>query len=101
MAHELTHSLIASYIGTWRYHELPHWLREGYADYIGKGQDSFADIQARFKDSSYPTNRDYLRCELMTAYLLKVRKVGARDLLAGNYAANFAATQQYMQALKQ
>jgi hypothetical protein len=101
MAHELTHSLMVSYIGPWRYHELPQWLREGYADYIGKGSDSFRDIQAKFEDSSYRTNREYLRYELMTAYLLEVRKVGLRDLVSGDYDANFAAAQQYIHTLKQ
>lgn len=100
MAHELVHSLTVSYIGPWRYHGLPTWLREGYADYIGKGQDSFADIQAKFENCSYQTNRDYLRYELMTAYLLDIRGVAIRDLLGANYAANRSIAQSYIESLK-
>lgn len=37
-AHEIGHTLIAEHVGVWRYHrDLPHWLREGVADYIGFG----------------------------------------------------------------
>jgi hypothetical protein len=72
----------------------------GYADYVGKERDLFVNVQQKFEDSSYPTNREYLRYELMTAFLLDVRKVGVRDLLGGNYAASFAAAQKYIETLK-
>jgi hypothetical protein len=100
MAHELTHSLMVSYLGPLKYHELPTWLREGHADYVGKGQESFAGIQAKFEDSSYQTNREYLRYELMTAYLLDIRKIAVRALLDGNYTANIL-TAQNMSKLSQ
>jgi hypothetical protein len=99
LAHELTHSLVVSYLGRLRYHELPIWLREGYADYVGKGKDSLPDIQAKFEDSSYQTNREYLQYELMIAYLLDVRRVAVPSLLHANYPANFHTAQQYIQTL--
>lgn len=100
MAHELTHSLTASYIGPWKYRRLPTWLKEGYADYVGKGPGSFSDIQAKFDNSSFQTNRENLRYELMTAYLLSVRGVGVRDLFAGNYEANRVTAQKYLDSLR-
>jgi hypothetical protein len=100
MAHEATHSLTVSYIGVWRYHSLPKWLREGYADYVGKGHDSFLDLQRKFEDCSYQTNREYLGYELMTAYLLDIKNIGLHALLGQNYASNLAAAQVYMDSLK-
>ena len=99
LAHELTHSLMASYLGRLKYHELPTWLREGYADYVGKGQDSFPDIRAKFEDSSYRTNREYLRYELMIAYLLEVRRVGVPSLFHSNYTANLRKARRYIETL--
>lgn len=99
ISHELTHSMTVSYVGAWKYHELPKWLKEGYADYIGKGPDTFADIQAKFEDSSYHTNREYLRYELMVAYLLDAKHISTHDLLGGNYAADLATAQAYLETL--
>jgi hypothetical protein len=101
MTHELTHSMTASYIGARRYRNIPGWLREGYADYVGKGQSSFADLERKFHDSSYQTNREYLRYELMTAYLLQVRGARVRDLFSGNYAINGDAAERFVEDLKQ
>ncbi|WP_263418149.1 hypothetical protein [Terriglobus albidus] len=100
MAHEVTHSLTVSYIGVWRYHSLPKWLREGYADYVGKGHDSLLHLQRKFEDCSYQTNREYLGYELMAAYLLDIRNIGLRDLLEQNHVSNLAAAQVYMDSLK-
>lgn len=100
MAHEVTHSQTVSYIGVRSYHGLPKWLREGYADYVGKGHDSFLNLQKKFEDCSYQTNREYLGYELMTAYLLDIRSVGLRDLLEQNYASRHDAAQMYMNSLE-
>lgn len=101
IAHELTHSLTASYVGPWKYHRLPTWLKEGYADYVGKGTRSFTEIQAEFEDISYHTNREYLRYELMTAYLLDRKGMTLQELLARNYAGNLVTAQMYVESLRQ
>src|SRR5689334_1124246 len=90
MAHEVTHSVTVSYIGVWSYHSLPTSIREGYADYIGKGHESFSNLQRKFEDCFYQTNREYLGYELMTAYLLDIRKIALRDLLERDHASNLA-----------
>lgn len=46
VAHEITHQLTGHAIGPIRYYELPQWVREGYADYVGKG-NSFDYNEAR------------------------------------------------------
>ena len=37
IVHEITHDLTRAAVGTRRYLLLPKWVREGYADYVGKG----------------------------------------------------------------
>jgi hypothetical protein len=46
IAHEVTHQLTGHAIGPLRYYNLPQWVREGYADYVGKGS-SFNYGEAR------------------------------------------------------
>ncbi len=47
-AHELTHVLTARAVGTLRYHRMPHWVREGIADYVAMRPvepfDELADV---------------------------------------------------------
>lgn len=61
-----------------------------------KGQIPFRT----FEDSAFQTNREYLRYELMTAYLLSIKRVGIRDLFAGNYEANRVTAQKYLDSLR-
>jgi hypothetical protein len=35
-SHEITHTLTAQAAGWVDYYRLPQWVREGYADYVGK-----------------------------------------------------------------
>jgi hypothetical protein len=37
LTHELTHAIVADYLGMRRSRALPVWLREGYADYVAGG----------------------------------------------------------------
>ena len=37
MVHEAVHLMMAAELGTLRYHRLPHWVREGVADYVALG----------------------------------------------------------------
>jgi hypothetical protein len=43
IAHEVTHQLTGDAIGPVRYYRLPQWVREGYADYVGKGNSFDSD----------------------------------------------------------
>ena len=47
VAHEIAHQLTAESIGGFRFHQLPQWVREGYADYIGIGYSFNYDLEKR------------------------------------------------------
>jgi hypothetical protein len=75
IAHELTHQLTGHAIGLLKYYQLPQWVREGYADHVGKG-DSFdyPDAKNAFlaesPDMNWKRSGLYLRFHLFVAYLL-------------------------------
>ena len=75
IAHELTHQLTGRALGPVRYFKLPQWVREGYADYVGKG-DSFNYGEARraflaeAPEMSWAKSGLYWRFHLLVAYLL-------------------------------
>jgi hypothetical protein len=49
IAHEITHQLTGQASGPFQYYRLPQWVREGYADYVGKGNASITTMpSARF-----------------------------------------------------
>jgi hypothetical protein len=77
IAHEIGHTLTAEHVGVWRYHrEMPRWLREGVADYIGfAGNDLEIDKQLRALragDAALDPEKSgtYARYRLLVAYLL-------------------------------
>ncbi len=75
VAHELTHQLTGQAIGALRYYRLPQWVREGYADYVGKS-DSFdygeaeRALLADSPDMNWQRSGLYARFQLFVAYLL-------------------------------
>lgn len=78
IAHEVTHELTGRALGRWRFYRLPQWVREGYADYVGKGQ-SFNYDEARREflagapEMDWKTSGLYSRFHLLVAYLLDRR----------------------------
>jgi hypothetical protein len=76
IAHEIGHTLTAEHVGLYRYHrDVPRWMREGVADYIGLGGK--VDIEKlargfRFKNERLdPIKSDpYARYRLLVAELL-------------------------------
>ncbi len=75
VAHEITHQLTGHALGPIRYFELPQWVREGYADYVAKG-DSFNYREARTAFLAGAPEMDwkrsglYWRFQLLVSYLL-------------------------------
>ncbi len=75
IAHEITHTLTGQAVGGVAYHRLPQWVREGYADYVGKGA-SFNYDEARHAFLAGDPKMDweksglYWRYNLLVAYLL-------------------------------
>jgi len=75
VAHEITHTLTVQAVGSYRYHKLPQWVREGYADYVGKGSAfNYEEAHRAFLTNDpkmdWQKSGLYLRFHLMVAYLL-------------------------------
>lgn len=75
MAHELTHSMVDDSIGTIDFLMLPTWIKEGYADYIGRGGVFCRPgaRQAYLTDASEmttPARAPYLRYNFLVSYVL-------------------------------
>ncbi len=87
VAHEVAHSLIHRALGYRRERALPAWVREGYADYVGRGAGlDFARALAAFRagDETMSPRRSglYLRYHLRVAYLLDRRGLTVAQLFA-------------------
>jgi hypothetical protein len=83
---EITHQLTGRAIGPLRYLQLPQWVREGYADYVGKG-NSFNYREARraflagAPEMDWKRSGLYSRFHLLVAYLLDHRRWSVAQLL--------------------
>jgi hypothetical protein len=88
IAHELTHELTGRMVGPWRFYLMPQWIREGYADYIGKG-DSFRYEEARqaflagVPEMDFQRSGLYWRFNLLVSYLLDHQDWPTERLLSG------------------
>lgn len=86
IAHEITHQLTGQALGPVRYLRLPPWVREGYADYVGKG-GSFHYDEARRAFLAGAPEMDwrksglYWRYNLLVAHLLDRRHWTVQRLL--------------------
>jgi hypothetical protein len=88
-AHELTHSLTAEHLCPARLWnaELPQWVREGYADYVGMGgrvdiDDLYRRYRAGDPDMDYRKSGLYARFRLLTAFMLEREHWSVDQLLA-------------------
>jgi hypothetical protein len=86
IAHEITHTLTGQAVGGIAYHRLPQWVREGYADYVGKGA-AFNYDEARRAFLAGDAKMDweksglYWRYNLLVAYLLDNQHWSVQRLL--------------------
>lgn len=80
LAHEFTHTLVGRLAGN-----VPLWLGEGYADWVGLGPEfSYAAALKAYRAPPPEIRKmagDYLRYDLMVAYLLEVQGMDVRELL--------------------
>lgn len=75
VAHELTHALTGRFVGWIRFYRMPVWVREGYADYVGKGGNfNYAEARRAFlagsRDLDPARSGLYLRYHLLVAHYL-------------------------------
>jgi hypothetical protein len=89
IAHEITHGLTINWIGRVRYWNMPIWVREGYADYVGKGSKDFNQLLTEFKEGDVKMDPArsglYSRYHLLVLYLLDIKKVSLEDLFYGSH----------------
>jgi len=86
IAHEVAHTLSGQALGWWRFHRLPRWKREGYADYVGYGgspdlaaaREALRNGDARM---DWSRSRSYDRYHLMASYLIDRKGWTASRLL--------------------
>ena len=76
IAHEIAHSLTCERLGAWRFFRLPEWLREGYADYVGRGSvyarpGVGAAFLAEAPEMNFPAIVPYLRYNLMLGFCVE------------------------------
>jgi len=74
LAHELTHVLVARHLGWVQSWRLPAWVREGYADYVGRGSDfDYDDARAAFVGQSKSASQSgqYLYYTLFISQVLE------------------------------
>lgn len=86
IAHEVTHQLTGRALGPFAYARLPQWVREGYADYVGKGigfQYEEAKKALLANDAAMDWQRSglYLRFHLLVAHSLDKRGITVGQLL--------------------
>jgi hypothetical protein len=88
-AHELAHSLTGEHLGPGRLWnaELPQWVREGYADYVGMGgRVDIDDLYRRYRAGDpaldYRKSGLYSRFRLLTAFVLEREHWSVDQLLA-------------------
>lgn len=73
-AHEVAHQMTGEALGPLRFARLPQWVREGYADYVGKGSD-FDYAEARKAFLSGAREMDWARSGLYGGFHLFVAHV--------------------------
>ena len=86
IAHEVTHQPTGRELGPLRSFILPQYVRERFADYIGKGdaldyEQARRDFLAGRPQMDYKKSRLYLRFNLLVAYLLEHRGWSVDKLL--------------------
>lgn len=86
VAHEVTHTMTADFLGPTAFHSLPAWVREGYADYVGRrGTFDYDAVRAQLLEGhphTNPASGHYLRYVLLVAHELEQRGVSVEELLS-------------------
>jgi hypothetical protein len=86
IAHEITHTLTAQTVGWVDYYKLPQWVREGYADYVGKGtafnyDEAKRAFLADAPEMDWQKSGLYWRYHLLVAHLLDRQHWSVQRLL--------------------
>lgn len=88
ITHEITHTITKKGAGLYRHYNLPEYVREGYPDYIAKGNAFHYDEAKRAFLSEVPEmdrwkSGLYLRYNLLVAHLLEKENWSVQQLIEG------------------
>jgi hypothetical protein len=88
IAHELTHELTGRLVGPLVFFRMPQWVREGYADYVGKGTNfDYTEARQAFladvPEMDFRRSGLYWRFHLLVAHLLDHQHWTVERLLEG------------------
>ena len=85
ISHEFTHTIMGRNLSdrTWR--RLPHWIFEGYPDYVGLGPEYTYEVALKAYEYRDPRVKgtmaeDYMRYGAMVAYALEKKKLTVEEL---------------------
>jgi hypothetical protein len=85
VAHEVTHQLTGRALGPIGFYRLPQWVREGYADYVGKSSFDYQEARRAFlagaPQMDWKRSGLYSRFHLRVAYLLDRQHWSVQRLL--------------------
>ena len=89
VTHEITHSLTNDAMGVWKYMFIPEWIREGYADYVGRGSllNQEGMIQTFLEDApemNFPAKAPYMRFNILVGYCLETLGMSEVELFCSN-----------------
>lgn len=76
IAHEIAHHCTGTATGWIAYYWLPDWIREGYADYVGRGSvvarpGAHAAFLAEVPEMNWPADAPYVRYNLLVGHFLE------------------------------
>lgn len=95
IVHEIAHTLCQESTGLIAYWRLPLWLREGYADFVGRGS-VFRRAEARqayladAPEMRWPKEAPYLRFNLLLGYLLEQEQLPIDEVLSSRWSQETA-----------
>ena len=106
IVHEITHVLTGKFIGGRKLYYLPDWIKEGYAEYIGRGGAFNYDkaVQAFLMgspDMDIPPSVPYLRYTLIVTYLLEKQQWSLTKLFETSISQNEVETKLKAEALQE
>jgi hypothetical protein len=106
IVHEITHILTGRFIGEVKLYYLPDWIKEGYAEYIGRGCAFNYDkaVQAFLEESpemNVPPSVPYLRYTLIVTYLLEKQQWSLTKLFETSISQNEVETKLKAEALQE
>lgn len=85
ISHEIAHGMMAKKLGVLSFTSIPHWLKEGYADYVAKESFDFEKNIEQYIANEWRLTTEsglYVRYHLMLAYLINHKGMSLKKIMA-------------------